>query len=88
MEGKGLSMQAAYAAPIIVMSQNRQAAKDRLMAQHDYEINMKAEEEIKVLMDHLEAQDEMILHLLEQVENQQAETRRLVEALEQRAPRA
>jgi uncharacterized membrane protein len=56
-----LSMQAAYAAPIIMMSQNRQAEKDRIMAQHDYEINMKAEEEIKFLMDHLEAQHEMIL---------------------------
>jgi uncharacterized membrane protein len=84
----GLSMQAAYAAPIIMMSQNRQATKDRLMAQLDYEINMKAAEEIKVLMDHLDAQDEMILHLLDQVQNQQVETRRLVEALEQRVPRA
>ena len=35
-----LSFQAAYAAPIIMMSQNRQAAKDRLMAEQDYEINL------------------------------------------------
>src|SRR5438132_14003643 len=31
----GMSLQAAYAAPVIMMSQNRQAAKDRLMAEHD-----------------------------------------------------
>jgi uncharacterized membrane protein len=52
-----LSMQAAYAAPIIMMSQNRQAARDRLEAHNDYLINLKAEEEIKVILDHLQAQD-------------------------------
>lgn len=52
-----LSLQAAYAAPIIMMSQNRQAARDRLEAHNDYLINAKAEEEIRIIMDHLEAQD-------------------------------
>jgi uncharacterized membrane protein len=41
-----LSFQAAYAAPIIMMSQNRQAEKDRLQSKNDYEINIKAEMEI------------------------------------------
>ena len=41
-----LSMVAAIQAPIILMSQNRQAAKDRLDAAHDYEVNLKAELEI------------------------------------------
>lgn len=41
-----LWFQAAYAAPIIMMSQNRQEAKDRLRAEHDYEVNLKAETEI------------------------------------------
>lgn len=41
-----LSMLAAIQAPIIMMSQNRQAAKDRLDAIHDYEVNLKAELEI------------------------------------------
>ena len=41
-----LSMLAAIQAPIIMMSQNRQAAKDRLAAQYDYEVNLKAELEI------------------------------------------
>lgn len=41
-----LSCMAALQAPVIMMSQNRQAAKDRLDAQNDYEINLKAEMEI------------------------------------------
>jgi uncharacterized membrane protein len=44
-----LSFQAAYAAPIIMMSQNRQAAIDRVEAQHDYDVNIKAELEIELL---------------------------------------
>jgi uncharacterized membrane protein len=44
-----LSFQAAYAAPVIMMSQNRQAAIDRQAAQTDYQINAKAELEIELL---------------------------------------
>jgi uncharacterized membrane protein len=44
-----LSMLAAVQAPIILMSQNRQAGKDRLGAEHDYEVNLKAELEIMLL---------------------------------------
>ena len=44
-----LSMLAALQAPVIMMSQNRQAAKDRLDAAHDYEVNLKAELEIMAL---------------------------------------
>jgi uncharacterized membrane protein len=46
-----LSMIAAIQAPIIMMSQNRQAAKDRIEAQLDYEVNLKAELEIMALHD-------------------------------------
>ncbi|MDM7853031.1 DUF1003 domain-containing protein [Pseudochrobactrum kiredjianiae] len=46
-----LSMLAAVQAPVIMMSQNRQAAKDRMDAGHDYEINLKAEIEILALHD-------------------------------------
>jgi uncharacterized membrane protein len=42
-------MLAAIQAPIILMSQNRQAYKDRMSAEHDYEVNLKAELEIIVL---------------------------------------
>ena len=51
-----LSCIAAIQAPIIMMSQNRQEAKDRVRGQHDYQINLKAELEIRHLhekMDHL-----------------------------------
>lgn len=51
-----LSCVAAVQAPIIMMSQNRQEAKDRLRSQHDYQINLKAELEIRHLhekIDHL-----------------------------------
>lgn len=41
-----LSTLAALQAPVILMSQNRQAARDRLTAEHDYEVNLKAEMEI------------------------------------------
>ena len=44
-----LSFQAAYAAPFIMMSQNRQATIDRIAAQTDYQINAKAELEIELL---------------------------------------
>jgi len=50
-----LSMLAALQAPIIMMSQNRQAYKDRRMASHDYEINLKAEIEILALHEKLDA---------------------------------
>jgi uncharacterized membrane protein len=51
-----LSCLAAIQAPIIMMSQNRQETRDRLQAEHDYRVNLKAEMEIRTLhekMDHL-----------------------------------
>jgi uncharacterized membrane protein len=44
-----LSFQAAYAAPFIMMSQNRQQDIDRKEAENDYQINIKAELEIELL---------------------------------------
>jgi uncharacterized membrane protein len=49
-----LSMLASIQAPIIMMSQNRLAAKDRLAAAHDYEVNLKAEIEIMALHEKLD----------------------------------
>jgi uncharacterized membrane protein len=49
-----LSMLAAIQAPIIMMSQNRQAARDRAEAAHDYAVNLKAELEILSLHDKLD----------------------------------
>ena len=51
-----LSFQAAYTGPIVMMSQNRQEARDRARAQHDYQVNLKAELEIRQLhqkVDHM-----------------------------------
>jgi uncharacterized membrane protein len=49
-----LSMVAALQAPVILMSQNRQANRDRLAASLDYEVNLKAEVEIMALHDKLD----------------------------------
>jgi uncharacterized membrane protein len=62
-----LSFQAAYTGPVVMMSQNRQAEKDRLMAEHDFEINKKAEEEIKVIMNHLAYQNSILITMLERL---------------------
>ena len=43
------STQAAYAAPIIMMSQNRQSERDRIQAQADYQTNIEAKQEIEYL---------------------------------------
>ena len=43
------STQAAYAAPIIMMAQNRQSERDRIQAQADYQTNLDAKKEIEAL---------------------------------------
>jgi uncharacterized membrane protein len=60
-----LSFQAAYAAPIIMMSQNRQSEIDRRHAQNDYRINVKAELEIELLHNKIDAlREQEIVQLL------------------------
>jgi len=49
-----LSCLAAIQAPVIMMSQNRQEAKDRLRSEHDYEVNLKSELEIQGLHEKLD----------------------------------
>lgn len=51
------SLQGAYTAPLVMMSQNRQDEIDRIDAHTDYLINQKVEEEIHVIMDYLTAQN-------------------------------
>lgn len=58
-----LSTQAAFTAPVIMMSQNRQNARDRIEAHADYQVNLKAEEELRIIMAHLEAQDAALARL-------------------------
>jgi len=47
------STQAAYAAPIIMMAQNRQSERDRIQAQEDFDTNVEAKKEIEALQIHL-----------------------------------
>lgn len=54
-----LSCLAAIQAPIIMMSQNRREVKDRLRAEHDYQVNLKAELEVRLLHEKL---DHLIVH--------------------------
>ena len=79
-----LSFQAAYAAPVIMMSQNRQQDIDRREAAQDYHINVKAELEIELLHQKIDAlREQDVLALTHAVEN-------LAELLraERRVPRA
>ena len=63
-----LSLQAAYTAPMIMMSQNRKADRDRIEAHVDYEVNLKAETEIRVIMENLEAQNVAIAEIHKMLE--------------------
>jgi uncharacterized membrane protein len=72
-----LSMLAAIQAPIIMMSQNRAAQRDREAAEHDYIVNLRAELEIMHLHDKLDAiRDRQIVELIER----QSEAIRLLKA--------
>ncbi len=66
-----MSAQAAFATPLIMMSQNRQAEKDRLTAQNDYQTDCKGEQEIRFIMEHLDHQDTLILQILQRLEAQE-----------------
>lgn len=68
-----MSLQAAFTAPVIMMSQNRQTVRDRLKAQNDFLINLKAEEEIRAILVHLDAQNEALVEIHQQLLRLQAE---------------
>ncbi|MCB1538495.1 MAG: DUF1003 domain-containing protein [Rhodospirillales bacterium] len=64
-----LSFQAAYTAPIIMMSQNRQADIDRRKAEKDYDVNLKAELEIELLHQKIDLMREQeIMKLTQMIE--------------------
>jgi uncharacterized membrane protein/uncharacterized membrane protein YeaQ/YmgE (transglycosylase-associated protein family) len=75
----GLSCVAAIQAPIILMSQNRQAQKDRLNAAADYEVNMKAEMEILALHEKLDELREKAWRDLIELQQKQLEVLRRLE---------
>lgn len=79
-----LSCLAAIQAPIIMMSQNRQEAKDRLRGEHDYRINLKAELEIRHINEKL---DHLLSHQwLRLLEIQQIQTDIMEELMEKQKP--
>lgn len=55
--------------PLIMVGQNLQSRVSEMRAESDYEVNIKAEEEIKKIMSHLERQDDMIKKILEKVDS-------------------
>ncbi len=79
-----LSFQAAYTAPIIMMSQNRQSIIDRQATNHDYEINLKAELEIELLHDIITLlKQEELSDILSLLRSQQDQLKFLSERLSQ-----
>ena len=82
-----LSFQSAYAAPIIMMSQNRQSDIDRQEARHDYEVNMKAELEIELLQDKINLlREEEIPQIVKILQEQQQQLKRLEELIKLQLP--
>ncbi len=79
-----LSMVAALQAPVILMSQNRQAARDRLAASLDYEINLKSEIEIMALHEKLDRI--RVEHLEGVLREQSGQLRLLLQHAERKAP--
>ncbi len=80
-----LSMLAAIQAPILMMSQNRQASKDRLAAANDYDVNLKSEIAVMGLHDKLDSlRNDNIARLLAQQQEQIEILTRLVQELHDR----
>src|ERR1700680_421217 len=77
-----LSLEAAIWVSVVLMSLNRFADRDRVRAQHDYELDVKAEEELKALMNHLMHQDEILLQIVNRLDRGDRELKRLARLLE------
>jgi uncharacterized membrane protein len=68
-----LSFEAAYTAPIIMMSQNRQAVLDRTAAKSDYDVNLKSELEIELLHQKIDHMREVeVTRLIEMIDKLQS----------------
>ena len=79
-----LSTVAALQAPVIMMSQNRQAAKDRSDAQNDYQVNLKSEMEIMSLHAKLDDARERELRELLEISRRQSDTIETLTSMVQR----
>jgi len=76
-----LSFQAAFSAPIIMMSQNRQTVKDRLQAEADYAVNLRAELDVAAVHARLDELSGRQWAALLEVQRQQLELLGRIEAL-------
>ena len=83
-----LSLEAVLWASLVLMALNRMYDRERLRAQHDYELDVKAEEELKALMNHLMHQDEILLQIVNRLDRGDREMKRLVRTLEVADPNA
>ena len=77
------SLEASIWVSVVLMALNRQADRDRLRAQNEYELNVVAEEELKALMNHLMHQDEILLQIVNRLDRGDRELKRLARRLEQ-----
>jgi uncharacterized membrane protein len=67
---------------LVLMALTRMYDRERLRAQHEYELDVKAEEELKALMNHLMHQDEILLQIVNRLDRGDRELKRLVRTLE------
>src|SRR6266487_1578475 len=77
-----LSLEAAVWVSVVLMALNRIADRDRLRSQQEYELNVKAEEELKALMNHLMHQDEILLQIVNRLDRGALEMKRLARRIE------
>lgn len=78
-----LSMLAAVQAPIIMMSQNRQAERDRVQASNDYEVNVRAELAIRMVHEKVDRLEQMIVEDLVATQREQLQ---IIRELAERRP--
>lgn len=72
-----LTVELLVAAAIVLMAVGRLGDRDRVRGQHQYEVDVKQEEEIRMLMHHLEIQDEVMLQVLHRLDRLDRELRRV-----------
>jgi uncharacterized membrane protein len=77
-----LTLEVAAWVSLVLMAFNRQGDRERIRAQNDYELNIKAEEELKALMNHLMHQDEILLQIINRLDRGDREMKRLARLLE------
>jgi uncharacterized membrane protein len=71
-----LSLQAAYMGPIVMVSQNRQAERDRIIVRHSYEMNQQSERDLQLILEELARQGRALERLFEELDRLRAEVRR------------